>query len=474
MRILAFYLLLALSPHLIAQNRAMLPTEVVLQKLLQDGGVKNGQVAFLAVNLDNGRVIAEHNTYASMVPASIQKLVTTAVALEKLGPGFSYKTEISTDGSFDGATLQGNVYVMASGDPTLNSRYYQSDPTTLQRIKTSFNGIQSIGGSMIIDASHFDRYTTPRGWVWEDMGNYFGASPTALIWNDNLLEVYLRTGQAGTRAMIAPATVKSSDFEIDLRVMADNGTKDDAWFFGSPGNDVIYAKGTVPAHRDKFLVKAAHPYPMKQFAKDVSAATGLKGLDARIDYDYVEHAGLTPLVTITSPPLSAIVKLTNQKSINLFAEALNIELDTAERYKSVEGGVATVEAYLRAKKVNLKGVRIMDGSGLSPLNRTTCQTMVDLLSHMYRSNNKETFLQSLAVAGQSGTIAGYFKGTKAEGNLKAKSGTMSGVRNYAGYVTNKNNETVAFCIMLNNYDESRKAQIMQRIEELMSAVIEDQ
>lgn len=83
-------------------------------------------------------------------------------------------------------------------------------------------------------------------------------------------------------------------------------------------------------------------------------------------------------------------------------------------------------------------------------------------------------MNSLAVAGQSGTIARYFKGTKAQGNLKAKSGTMTGVRNYAGYVKNSNGEMVAFCILINDYNEARKAQIMNRIEELMAAVIEDQ
>lgn len=474
MRTVAITLLCLLSSGVFAQNREMLPTEVVLQKLLQDAGVQNGTVAFLAVNLDNGRVIAEHNTYTSMIPASLQKLVTTAVALEKLGPGFSYKTEISTDGEIDNSTLNGNLYVIASGDPTLNSRHYQSDPPVRQRIKNAMNGITTFEGKVIIDASHYSRYTTPRGWIWEDMGNYFGASPSALMWEDNLLEVYLRTGQAGSDAVLAPASSKHKGFEIDIQVKAADSKRDDAWFFGAPGSNTIYAKGTIPAHQEKFLVKAAHPYPMEEFVKDISRATDLKKLSSQIDYDYIEHEGLKPLVTITSPPLSTIVRLTNQKSINLYAEALNIELDEEDHYKSVAGGIATVESYLKSQKVNMKGVRITDGSGLSPLNRTTCQTMVDVLSVMYRSENKETFMNSLAVAGQSGTIARYFKGTKAQGNLKAKSGTMTGVRNYAGYVKNSNGEMVAFCILINDYNEARKAQIMNRIEELMAAVIEDQ
>ncbi|MDC1202356.1 D-alanyl-D-alanine carboxypeptidase, partial [Salibacteraceae bacterium] len=113
-----------------------------------------------------------------------------------------------------------------------------------------------------------------------------------------------------------------------------------------------------------------------------------------------------------------------------------------------------------------------DGSGLSPLNRMTAEAMTGILALAYRSDVKEDFLGSLPVAGQSGTLARYFKETKADGNVRAKSGTMSGVRNYAGYLTNRHGETVAFCIMLNDYDESRKTQVMQHIEEILVAIIE--
>ena len=107
------------------------------------------------------------------------------------------------------------------------------------------------------------------------------------------------------------------------------------------------------------------------------------------------------------------------------------------------------------------------------MNRMTAQAMTDFLGSMYRSQKFKSYFNSLPVAGQSGTIKSYFGGTKAEGNLRAKSGTMSGTRNYAGYVTNKYQENIAFCIMMNDYNEDRKSIVMDRVTLLLNALIED-
>ncbi len=453
------------------QHPAKTATSLALQNIIQDAGLTNGSLSFLAVNLDNGKVISDHYGSKSMVPASIQKVITTAVAIENLGPNFQFETIIAADANKESGLIQGDLYVFGSGDPTLQSSHYTPEKSPLIRVQEALKPYAGFNGNLIIDASIFNEYTSPRGWIWEDMGNYFGAAPTAIMWEDNLLEVYLNSGQAGSRVMLSPKTEKTN-YKIDVQVKAAESNRDDAWFFSAPGSDVIYATGTIPAHKSNFKVKASHPDPMKNFGFDVLNAIGQTNKEVRIDYDYVEHGGLKPLLTLNSPPLYSIVRITNMHSINLYAEALNIQLDSAKRYKTVEGGIAATERYLKSQKIGLKGTRLMDGSGLSPLNRMTCQTMVDVLTMMYRSKNKDAFMNSLPVAGQSGTIAGYFKGTKLEGNLKAKSGTMTGVRNYTGYFTNKDGHTIAFCIMMNDYDENKKSELMKKIEELLLAIIE--
>lgn len=471
MRIIVLTIIAFLHQGLFAQNKTMTTTELALQKLLAEGGVQNGSVAFMAYNLDNGQVIADHNAQKSMVPASIQKLFTTAMALDKLGKDFTFQTKINTDGTLADGAIKGNLYIMASGDPTMQSRYHEMQPSTLDRIKTALAPYQTLDGSLIIDLSKYNQHITPRGWIWEDIGNYFGATPTALMWKDNLLEVNLRSGQAGTRAMLAQQP--DEDLEIEIQVMSSNEPGDNAWFFGAPMSKTIYAKGTIPAHQQKFTVKAAHPRPVEQFAQDVSKAAGYTSAKVQYDYNYIPHSAHQTIATLISPSLETIVKITNKRSINHYAEALVIELDSAKRYKSIEGGVAAMERQLKAQKVNLKGARLMDGSGLSPTNRITCQSMIDVLSLMYRSKNKDAFMISLPVAGESGTLSNSFNIAPLAGNLKAKTGTMTGVKNYAGYLKNKNGETVAFCLMLNDYDENRKAEVNRRVEELLSALYSD-
>ncbi len=460
------------SIQIFAQTPAENKVQMALKKLQSDAGLANGNVAFMAVNMDNGQVIADYNGGKSMTPASIQKLITTGVALEILGSEYQFKTTIKAEIDEESGAVSGDIYVFPSGDPTLQSKYYSSQPTSLDQIKEDLSSISSFSGSLIIDASGFSAHNTPRGWIWEDMGNYFGASPTPIIWRDNLLNIYLNTAQVSKPAILSSKTQNSEGLTIDLEVTASESNRDDAWFFSAPGSDLIYAKGTIPSNRTNFLVKASHPKPMQRFGNEILEAGSLKNKQVRIDYDYIEHTNLSRISTLVSPPLYSIVKMTNENSINLFAEALLVQLDESDRGKSTEGGIGQIEKTL-SKQGPIKGSRFIDGSGLSPLNRLTCYSMLNLLTMMYRSKNKDSFINSLPIAGQSGTIKNSFTNPKLAGNMQAKSGTMTGVRNYAGYIKNNQGRTVAFCVMLNDYDSKRRNAIMQKLEDLMVAVVEN-
>jgi len=458
-------LLVAVTPMFLwGQIPQSSEVELALQRIIQDEGLKHGTVGFLAVNLDNGRVLAEHNSSKSMTPASIQKLITTGCAIEQLGPDFQFETEVYSSGEGVNGVLKGNIVVVGSGDPTLESRYNAAKAS--EQFNSLLTGVDKIDGQVIIDASHFTKHTTPRGWIWEDMGNYFGASPSAFMWKDNMLKVVLRSGQVGSKAMLAKPY---PNVDIEIEVTAAEGNKDDAWFFGSPQNEIIYAKGTIPAHKASFPVKAAHPFPENRFVRETFPAK----TPASISYTTYDLNGYQKFGSIKSPSLAEIAKQTNTHSINLYAEALNIELDKSAHNKSVEGGIASIEAYAKGKRVSTKGTRFIDGSGLSPLNRTTAQFMVDFLGAMYRSEHYKVFYASMPIGGQTGTLKYYFKDSKATGNLRAKSGTMQGVRNYAGYVTNKYDETIAFCLLLNDYDADRRTAIMKQLENLVVGMIED-
>jgi len=474
-RLLTLFILLVVGTtfRLPAQDRALNSVEIELQRLIQDPGLKHGQVGFVATNLDNGRVIVEHHNYRALIPASIQKVVTTATVLKQHGPSYQFHTTLAHSGSITAGTLQGDLYIIADGDPTLNSRYFSGDEH-FQKIKAALEeaGIKKIEGRLVLDLSIYDEHTTPDAWSWEDMGNYFGATPTGLMWNDNMIEVHLRSGQVGTDVVLAQPWPEYRPFSLEIDIQAAQGDKDDAWFFSAPKSDMIYGKGTIPAHKQDFVVKISNPDPVLTFGQDL--VRELKLGEPEI---YISHSDLDvetkTLLDIYSAPLETIAKVTNHQSVNLYAEALNILNDTHTHQKSVEGGVYAAMAQLKQWKVNTSGVRMLDGSGISPMNRMTPQTMVELLGAIYRDDVYPAFYNSLPIGGESGTVKWYFQSGKAKGNLRAKSGTMSGVRNYAGYVKNKYDENVAFCIMLSDYDESRRAEIMKKVERLIEAVIED-
>lgn len=465
---------ICISFSVFAQDRALNSVEIELQRLIQDQAFKHGQVGFVAVNLDNGKVIAEHNSFRSMIPASIQKIVTTAASLDKFGPAHTFETRITHTGEIKEGTLYGNLVIYGGGDPTLSSRFFPESGADEAIIKAIMEkGIKKIEGEIVFDLSFYTKHPTPDAMAWEDMGNYFGASPSAFTWQDNMLKVDLRSGQPGKPVVLASPWPINSPYSLDIDITAADNNKDDAWFFSAPGSKMIYGKGTIPARHERFTVKISNPDPVASFAQALIKRMKWDGATWSIRHTPVDFEQEVEIISISSPKLSELIRVTNYESVNLFAEALNLANDTSGLYRSVEGGSEQAYAYLKKLKVNSNGMRILDGSGVSPMNRINSQGMVDLLSAIYRSNNYEFFKASLPVGGESGTVKWYFKSGKAKGNLRAKSGTMRGVRNYAGYVANKYDENIAFCIMMNDYDETRRAEVMRKVENLIEAVIVD-
>ncbi|NQV51917.1 MAG: D-alanyl-D-alanine carboxypeptidase/D-alanyl-D-alanine-endopeptidase [Flavobacteriales bacterium] len=474
MKSLFLSLLISFPLSILAQDRALNTVEVELQRLMQDPAFRHGQLAFVAVNLDNGKVIAEHNNYRAMIPASIQKIITTATSLDRFGPAYSFKTSIGYTGSIVEGTLEGDLIISGAGDPTLGSRFFSGEEDW-NSIKTAISnaGITAVHGKVIVDASAYAKHTTPDAMSWEDMGNYFGATPSAFMWKDNMMEVALRSGQVGTDVVLADPWPTDGPFALEIDIQAAEGTKDDAWFFSAPGSDLIYGKGSIPAHRERFVVKISNPDPMHTFCQWLIDDLDLGTPEIQINHERIPIPNIQVLVALESPHLSDVIRVTNQESVNLFAEALNLANDQAEVYRSVDGGLEASKAFLQKHKIKAAGVRLLDGSGISPMNRMTAQTMVEVLSTMYRTDSYEFFRASLAVGGESGTMKWYFKSGAAKGNIRGKSGTMTGVRNYAGYVKNQHDEQIAFCLMMNDYDEARRSEVMHKFETLIEAVIQD-
>ncbi len=326
-------------------------------------------------------------------------------------------------------------------------------------------GINKINGNIIADASYFEQYPTPRKWTWEDLGNYYGASPTGLCIYDNTFKIYFKTGKTpGSKTQIIKTQPKIPGLTILNSVTSANIHSDHSYIFGAPFCSQRRAIGQLPMNRDSFIVKASIPDP------PLLIATEFK--------NYLENSGITVAGIPTStriypnaipinlrhtfyeyysPNLAEIIKVTNHKSVNLYAEMLLKHLgkelnDTG----STASGIKVLYHFLSSIGLDTSSLYFVDGSGLSRYNAITAKNLLKLLTYMYFSPQKLAFLNSLPTAGRDGTLKYVGRHTILEGRMFAKSGSMSRVRAYAGYLLNKRNETIAFVIILNNFTCSQR------------------
>lgn len=458
-----------LSP---AQPPELTPAQKAIAAFSQSPVMRYGTVAFMAMNLESSEILVEHNSFQSMVPASTQKLITTGAALELLGADFQFKTTLSHNGTLgEDGTLSGDLIVTGAGDPSFGSSYFDMAPynQVLQNWTQALagKGIKKISGGLVLDLSVLAPYQVPRKWLWEDMGNYFGAAPSGICWNDNTLEVFFKSGENGSTTTVVETNPVSPGIVIDNHVKA-QGTRDDAWFFGSPGNNLLYAKGSIPPNQAHFKVRAAQPNPAETFGRAFIEAIKAKGISfsGEIRTSHTPVPAPVKIASHSSPPLSEIIAATNKYSLNLYAEHLLLSLDSSERTKTMEHGLEALNAFLASDGAFTGGVNLVDGSGLSPVNRVTAQALTGFLTSRYRSENFETYFQSLPVAGEEGTLYDFLNGTPAAGNMRAKSGSMHGVRSYAGFIKNSRGETIVFSIIANDFTCSQ-SEVKKRIGDVL-------
>ena len=423
----------------------------------------------MVTDAKTGEIITEHNPDLSLMPASTLKLVTTATALEVLGRRYTFKTKLEYSGNIDttNKVLNGNVYIRGGADPTLGSVHYDKQKkysfvnTWVNILKS--NKIQSVEGLIVADASKYGSEIAPPKWAWEDIGNYYGAGANGLTAFDNLYEVYFKSPQLPNKlTKIIRQEPKIPGLVVYNEVRSSNIRKDEAYIFGAPYRYLQIIRGTIPKGRGEFKIKGAIPDPAYYFAwyfreqlKKNSIEVKKKATTIRLN----ELAGDTlierrnHLHTLYSPPLYSIVNIVNKKSINLFAEHLLNEIGyKLKKDGSNSVGRKEIMTFWKYKGMDVDGLHIHDGSGLSRSNSITARQLVFLLKYMKNSKNFKVFYESLPVAGKSGTLRTVGRKTSAEGVVRAKSGSIGLVRAYAGYVTTKGGRELAFSMNITNYN----------------------
>lgn len=434
-----------------------------LRDLLADPVMQHASVSYCLMDPNSDSVTAEFNSEKSLIPASVFKIITTSAALELLGPGHIFKTTVGYTGTLikGSGLLTGDIIIKGGGDPVLGS---DSFPDTysgfIDRWVTAIKNleIKSITGSVITDDSYFDYLPVPGKWLWEDEGNYYGAGAYGLSVFDNTYDIHFKTSSDGTIPVITGIT-RETGTDLTNRLIA-AGTTDRGFVFAAPYSKIGWLAGSIPANADDFILKAALPDPPMTMAQAVdkklrSAGIIIKGQPAttRILNISLPDSALTPVISTVSPPLKEIIKVLNKNSVNLYSEHLLKELGKAYGNDGSAGsGIEVLYRFLASTGLDTGSIFIEDGSGLSTFDAVDAGTIANLLCYMKNKGNYfNDFYASLPLAGAEGTLKRWFRDPVFSSRIKAKSGSMTRVRSYAGYITTLSGNDLVFCIIINNY-----------------------
>ena len=412
-------------------------------------------MSVLVQNLTTGEVIDSYRADKVVPPASVMKLLTTGAALDILGPGYRFPTILEYTGTIENGVLHGDLYIHGSCDPSLG---WKGQTTFLSQWVRAVQkaGINSIDGGVIADMTMLDGDALNPNWLCEDAGNYYAPGIFSLNYYGNTMNIVLKSGEPGSVATVVGTEPKVEDIVFINRIRCDRIQYDGAFVSGLPYSRERYLTGAVPSNLGTFGVKGDIPNPGLLLARHFTKALREAGIkvwrDATFEADYNP---LTPprneLYIHYSEPLSEIIKETNVNSNNLYAESLFRFLGT--RYTlpgTIHNSQDLLKDYWRRRGVIIQNAIIKDGCGLAPQDAVSAQTFVQLLTIMRRSQNADAWIASLPVSGQSGTLKSLCPETPLEGRIHAKSGTIAGTKNFAGYIDMPNGDTWVFAILINS------------------------
>ena len=445
-----------------------------LQRFLDDPCLQSASIGFALKDLTKDSMSLEHQAELALPPASILKLLTTIRAIEELGDDFTFKTILGHNGTLHRDTLFGDLIIRGAGDPTLGSRHHPLDFEKLlnhwgQVVLTT--GIKHITGDVIGDASYItkDRWVT--AWPYEDLGNYYGAFPCGLNANDNACTVRFKQNQKlGSNVDLIDISPQVPNLHMRSMVTSGAaGSGDQAYIIGAPLQNERYITGTIPIGRGTFSIRGSLPDPPKFIAHHLKNQLVNQGVSvhgvSRSEYGY--GGSIVSLDRMQSMSLAKIVQLTNQKSINLYAEGMGMVLD---KLRSTAHLSSNVREFWLKRGIDLGNARMVDHCGLAPDNAISARAMVDILEYTFNEKKLwSTMLGSLPIAGETGTLRTMFRNSSARGQIFAKSGLINGVRNYAGYIKTKSGKWMAFCVMTANPTCSSQL-IRKKLEQLLESL----
>jgi len=374
-----------------------------IDSLVEDPKFSNAHLGLLIVNPETGDTLYSRNAGKLFMPASNQKILTSAVALAQLGPDYRYRTVIAKRGPLKDSVLTGDLIVIGRGDPTMSDRVHGSAAAAMAAIADSIKarGITRVTGVLKQGGNAFPDSIYGYGWEWDDISGESGAPIDELLYNEGMVQ---RAAKISGRDTVISVATRTPGY-VYLSAL-----------YGALSQRGVRIEGLVDLTADSLTV----PY----------------------DTVYV----------IESPPLREILKFFMKPSQNQIGEAL---LKTIGLEKtgigSADAGAEVISTQLRDWGVDSTEVVVYDGSGLSRHDLVTPRTLVKVLSAMRKDTAFTVYYDAFPIAGVDGTIRSRMKGTPAENNLRGKTGTIEFVRSLSGYVDTADGQKLVFSFLSNHF-----------------------
>lgn len=435
------------------ERTAAQPLAPRVDSLLEQRRASHGFWGISIYDLDRDSVLYRRNSDRGFLPASNQKLFTTAAALDLLGSTYRYETTLSFNGTTADSVMQGDLRLTGSGDPTFGSTARRrSDPFRDWAERLAEMGVRRIEGRLLGDDSVFRKGFYPDGWnvsyLTRDKGEQMGLVAGGISYRDNSVPVTVQATQPGEPpdAFIRPEGV----VELENRAVTSERWRGSTLLINRTfsTNDLVLTGSVARSYSGVRNVPVSNPttFALRVFRKRLEAegiATDLKLVDLD-SLDTAPEEG-EPIFVEVSPPLSEIVKVINKESNNFYAEQV---FRTYGWGGVTRGGARRTESFLRRAGISTRTLMINDGSGLSRKNLITPRALRELLVHMDGHAEQSVFFASLPQGGERGTT---LRSRLSRTEVRAKTGSLTFVRSLSGYVDRPDGTRIAFSILANNY-----------------------
>ena len=465
------------APRTLAELQARIG-EIVRQPALEPG-----IFAVKIVSLDTGNTIFEQYANKFVRPASNMKLYTVAAALDRLTPDYHFITSVYAKEKPDKGTVKGDLIIYGRGDPSIAARfnngdYFKGINDLADRIVAA--GVKRVKGDLVGDESYFNGAPLGSGWEWEDLQWSYGAQVSALTVNDNAIDLTVKPGEkVGAPVVITTGPPATFMTIANRATTSPRGSKSDLQIYRGLGANTLEISGSVPIGDNGFTGSVEIPDPALAFVtmlRDSLVKRGVK-IDGRVrPVDARSGASIVPnplmaavanvplrpqpseIASMQSPAFGLIAANTLKPSQNLYTEIILRTLgkmtSTNPNQTNEDAGLIVVRDFLHQAAARESDLALNDGSGLSRNDMITANATVQLLTFMSKHKYFAQFRDALPIAGVDGTLRTRMRGTPAESNLRAKTGSLSSVASLSGYVTTAAGEHLVFSMMLNNYPDA--------------------